>query len=294
MKISKFIVANGIWSIEREFSKNLRYYQELIMPKHVTLSISIVVYQKYNDTLLAVESIERFTNSGISKKIYIVDNSTISDDNPSKQSFLSALAKYDDVEYKDTKKNIGFGKGHNYVLSELDSDIHAIINPDIVLNSDVFSSLIDFLNKRPDVGMTAPILTDEQGNIQQVFRRELTIYDLICRYIRLRPFDNRYNYHTMMDINKTKDFECPFIQGSFLLIRTSLLKEVNGFDKRYFMYVEDADLCKTIRQKAKIVVHPCEKVMHRWERASHVDFKLMSIHAKSLFRYFCKWGWKLW
>ena len=264
------------------------------MSKHVTLSISIVVYQKYNDTLLAVESIERFTNSGITKQIYIVDNSTIADDSPSKQSFLSSLAKYDDVKYIDTKKNIGFGKGHNYILSELDSDIHAIVNPDIVLNSDVFSSLIDFLNQRPEVGMTAPILTDEQGNIQQVFRRELTIYDLICRYIRLRPFENRYNYHTMMDINKTMDFECPFIQGSFLLIRTSLFKEANGFDNRYFMYVEDADLCKTIRQKTKIVVHPCEKVMHRWERASHVDFKLMTIHAMSLLKYFCKWGWKLW
>ena len=265
------------------------------MSEHVTLSISIVVYKKYDDVLLAIDSIERFTDPSLSKKIYIVDNSRYADDNHYKQTFLQTLSKYGDVVYLDTKKNLGFGKGHNFVLSQLDSDYHAIVNPDIVLYSDSFLPLVNFLKENPDIGMTAPILTDEYNNIQSVFRRDLTVFDLFCRYIR--PFSflkKRHAYHTMADVDKTKDFDCPFIQGSFLVVRTDLLKSINGFDDRYFMYAEDADLCKTIAQKSRVVVHPDVKAVHKWEKASHTNLKLMRIHTQSLMKYFNKWGWKLW
>lgn len=263
--------------------------------EHVTLSVSIVVYKKYDDVLMAIDSIERFTAPTLSKKIYVVDNSCYDDDNHYKQIFLESLSKYEDVVYQNTKKNLGFGKGHNFVLEQLDSDYHAIVNPDIVLYSDAFTQLIEFLNGNPEIGMTAPILTTEYDHVQSVFRRDLTVYDLFCRYIR--PFQfmkRRYAYHTMHDVDKAKDFECEFVQGSFLVVRTDLLKRVKGFDDRYFMYAEDADLCKTIRKHGKIVVHPDARVVHKWEKASHTSFKLMRIHTISLMKYFCKWGWKLW
>lgn len=258
---------------------------------YVTLSISIVVYKKYDDVLLAIESIEHFTDEKLSKRIYIIDNSCYSDNNSYKKSFLKAIEKYPDVEYIDTRKNLGFGKGHNFVISQLNSEYHAIVNPDIVLYSDAFSPLIDFLQKNEDVGMTAPILTDEYNNALRVYRRDLTVFDLICRYVPIRPFRKRVNYHTMEDVDKSKDFECPFIQGSFLVVKTKVFKVVGGFDDRYFMYAEDADLCRSIRKKNKVVVHPAVKVVHKWEKASHTSFKLMRIHAVSLVKYFNKWGW---
>lgn len=264
------------------------------MSGNVVLSISIVVYKKYDDVLLAIDSIERFTDAALSKRVYVVDNSAFADDNHYKQTFLEALSKYDDVEYVDTRKNLGFGKGHNFVLSRLESDFHAIVNPDIVLYLDAFSPLVEFLKQNRDVYLTAPILTDEYNNVQSVFRTELTIFDLFCRYVHFLPFlKRRVAYHTMSDVDKTKDFECPFIQGSFLVMRTDALKEINGFDDRYFMYAEDADLCKIMSKKGKLVVHPNVKVVHKWERASHVNFKLMRIHVVSLLKYFSKWGWKI-
>lgn len=264
------------------------------MSEHVTLSISIVVYKKYDDVLLAIDSIERFTDSSLSKRIYIVDNSRYADDNHYKQTFLQTLAKYKDVVYQDTKKNLGFGKGHNFVLDQLDSDYHAIVNPDIVLYSDAFSPLVEFLKKNTDIGMTAPILTDEYNNIQSVFRRDLTLLDLFCRYVHFcGPMKRRHAYHTMADVDKNRDFECPFIQGSFLVVRTELFKNVKGFDDRYFMYAEDADLCRKFAQKSRVVVHSDVKVVHKWEKASHTNFKLMRIHFVSLMKYFHKWGWKI-
>lgn len=263
------------------------------MPESIKLSISIVVYKKYDDVLLAIDSIERFTDSSLPKRLYVVDNSGYADDNHYKSAFLESISKYPDVEYVDTRKNLGFGKGHNFILPRLNSEYHAIVNPDIVLYSDVFRSLIAFLDARPDVGMTAPVLTDEYNTPLRVYRRDLTLFDLFCRYVHLHVLKKRVDYHTMEDVDKTKDFDCEFVQGSFLLVRTNLFRQVNGFDDRYFMYAEDADLCRTIRRFSRIVVHPETRVVHKWEKASHANFKLMRIHAVSLVKYFNKWGWRL-
>ena len=262
------------------------------MLKSVTLTISIVVYKKYDDVLLAIDSIERFTDKALSKKLFVIDNSCYSDDNHYKKAFLESLSKFQDVEYVDTGKNLGFGKGHNFVMNRLESEFHAVVNPDIVLYSDAFSPLISFLNNNSDVGMTAPILTDEYNRPLRVYRRDLTLFDLFCRYVHLCVLKKRIDYHTMEDVDKSSDFECEFVQGSFLVVRTDLLKKVNGFDNRYFMYAEDADLCKTIRKYNRVVVHSAVKVVHKWERASHTSFKLMRIHIVSLFKYFNKWGWR--
>ena len=263
------------------------------MTESVKLSISIVVYKKYDDVLLAIDSIERFTDKSLSKRLYVVDNSCYADDNHYKSAFLESLSKYDDVEYVDTRKNLGFGKGHNYIIPCLNSEYHAIVNPDIVLYSDVFTSLTSFLDANQDIGMTAPVLTDEYNNVLRVYRRDLTVLDLLCRYVHLKLLKKRIDYHTMEDVDKTKDFDCEFVQGSFLLLRTEIFKKVRGFDDRYFMYAEDADLCRTIRKFSRVVVHPETRVVHKWEKASHTNFKLMRIHAVSLVKYFMKWGWRL-
>ena len=137
------------------------------------------------------------------------------------------------------------------------------------------------------------------GNQQHVYRRELTVVDFFVRYVpnilaEFSPIKKRNDKHLMNDICKEEPFECDFIQGSFLVLPTKLLKELNGFDERYFMYAEDADLCKRIRKKYKIMCYPECQVVHKWEKASHKNFKLFRIHCASLFKYFRKWGWRLW
>ena len=94
----------------------------------------------------------------------------------------------------------------------------------------------------------------------------------------------------MQDMDFTKPFQVPFGQGSFLVVRTSLMKQLNGFDERYFMYVEDADLCKRINQVSLLEYFPYTSVVHLWEKGSHRNFKLMKWHIQAMIKYFVKWG----
>lgn len=247
------------------------------------LSIAIVAYNDENDVNKAVESIERCTPPFLAKKIYIVDNST-------EVNNLSALnEKYSDVEYLNPGKNIGFGGGHNFVLDMLDSKYHAIVNPDVILSEDSFSKLIDFMEET-GCGMAVPRMTDEEGNLLKVYRRELTVFDMFIRMFIKGGFKKRRAYHTMQDMDYSKPFPVPFAQGSFLLIKTDLYKELKGFDERFFLYMEDADLCMRVNRVSNLLYCPYTTVIHKWEKGSHKSINLFSLHLSSMFKYFTKWG----
>ena len=170
--------------------------------------------------------------------------------------------------------------------------ITSIVNPDILLTEDSFLTLMGFLEKT-GAGMVVPRLTDEQGELQSVYRREPTLLDMAIRMFFPSLFKKRQSYHTMQDMDYGKPFRVPFAQGSFLVIRTELFRELGGFDNRYFMYMEDVDLCRQVNIKSSLWYCPKTSVIHKWERGSHKDWKLLKLHLTSMFQYFRKWGWRL-
>ena len=118
------------------------------------------------------------------------------------------------------------------------------------------------------------------------------MWDMFIRMFLKGAFKKRQAYHTMQDMDYTKVFEVPFAQGSFLLIRTELFKQLKGFDERFFLYMEDADLCKRLNQISRLCYCPYTTVIHKWEMGSHKSARLFKLHVQSMISYFCKWGWR--
>ena len=245
------------------------------------LSIAIVAYNDEEDVKNAVESILRWTPDFISMTIYIVDNST-------EENNLKDLEKNSEVVYIKTGANLGFGAGHNLVLRQLDSEYHAIVNPDILLKEDAFSKILNFM-RETGCGMCVPRITDEDGNLLKVYRREVTVFDMFLRMFVKVGFKKRKDYHTLQDMDYTKTFRVPFAQGSFLVIKTELFKALHGFDERFFLYMEDADLCKRVNATSTLLYCPDATVIHKWEKGSHKNLGLFKLHVSSMVKYFLKW-----
>lgn len=243
------------------------------------LSIAIVAYNDEEDVRNAVESVLRETPSFLSKEIFVIDNSTVENN----------IGSIEGITYIKTGENLGFGKGHNQVLDKLDSRYHAIVNPDVILTEDAFTPLLKFMDDT-DCVMAVPRMTDEAGNLLQVYRRDLTPFDMFIRMFIKGGFKKRRAYHTMQDMDYTKPFEVPFAQGSFLVIKTEVFKKLKGFDERFFLYMEDADLCKRVREEGKLLYCPYATVIHKWEKGSHKNRKLFKLHVQSMLKYFKKWG----
>ncbi|MDY1654010.1 hypothetical protein RKK10_25305 [Klebsiella pneumoniae] len=79
--------------------------------------------------------------------------------------------------------------------------------------------------------------------------------------------------------------------GCFMLLTNVLLQKLNGFDERYFMYLEDVDLCRRALQLTKIYYCPETTIVHVFNKGSYKSKLLLWYHIRSAITYFNKWGW---
>lgn len=249
---------------------------------------SIVLYK--NPFNLIKRTIKSFLNTQLKVKLYLIDNSPTPE--------LRRITNEFEVEYYFTHVNLGYGKGHNLAISKAEnSKYYLILNPDVYIPEGTLEELIRFMDKSPDIGIVCPKIIGEDGNIQYQGRREPTVLDLfIRRFIskKLKPFvKKRLDYYEMRNVESDDILDVPFISGAFMLCRFSALKEVGGFDKRYFLYFEDADLTKNFKIKGwKTVYYPNRYIIHTWERGAYKNWKMMLIFIINGIKYFNKWGWK--
>ena len=253
------------------------------------LTICIVTYK--NDRTLArtLQALFDFAPPSVAMRIYVVDNASSAYSREQIAPFL------DRITYVPSDKgNIGFGSANNLILPELDSRYHIIMNPDVYLKDDSsILTLMRYLDEHKDVGMAVPGIVDEQGTVQYLCRRNLTVLDLFLRFSPVKIGSKRQDYHAMMDKDYTTSFDVEFASGCFLMIRTDLFRQLGGFDEKYFLYAEDADLTRRVNEISRTVYVPQAVVCHAWERASYRDPAMTRIHLRSLWHYFRKWGFRL-
>jgi GT2 family glycosyltransferase len=120
---------------------------------------------------------------------------------------------------------------------------------------------------------------------------------LACRFIP-SPFTiiKRFVFKSAADafpLSAYKDnFLTPFIHGACFFVRGDVFKSVGGFDERYFMYMEDLDLCRMIQSKKfSVMLFNEVAAVHAHNKGSTKHFILFLYHVQSFIRYFNKWGW---
>lgn len=254
------------------------------------ISACIVAYCDYEEVCAAVRSVLAHTPAP-DFRLFVVDNA--SPDGCGKQ--LAAEDFGDDrVTVRCLPENVGFGRGHNSVMEELDSDVHFILNPDVLLQDDVLSGMAAWLMDHPGVVMATPQLYFPDGRIQHLPRRKPTPWLLLARQLADRMpggvFAKANEHYTMQDEDLSAPRPIEFCTGSFAAMRTDVFKKICGFDPEYFMYVEDADLTQKALQCGQVYLLPQFRAVHAWHRAPMRDAGKFKMQLVSMGRYFRKWG----
>lgn len=247
-----------------------------------TVTGCIVTYNNMSTIDKAISSLLSCTE--IPFKLYVVDNGSTDG------TVEHIKKKYPAVTLIQSGGNIGFGAGHNFILDKLDSDYHAIINPDIVIKDDVLAKMADYLNENDDIGMLSPEIRFPDGRLQILGKKKPCLRYLVASRLRGNgePSDVLKEY-AMLDKDLSKPVDIQNATGCFMFIRTSLFKEIGGFDKRYFMYFEDCDLTLEVNARSRTVYYPHATVYHEWGRESKKNFKLKLIQINSMCNYMIKW-----
>lgn len=247
------------------------------------LSVCVVTYNNRDEIGTLLDSIFAWT-SGITFRVYVVDNCS-----------ADGTADYVEEKYPAvcvirSRENAGFGHGHNQIMPYLDSRYHAVINPDIRLIENAFSPLIEYLDAHPDCVLATPRILNPDGSEQKLPKRlpELR-YMFLGRLGRLfPPFQKYRDAYTRADEVFTAPAEIEFCTGCFMLLRSGVFRTLGGFDERFFMYLEDADLSRRAATYGKLIFYPDVCAEHRWERASGKSLKFLRIHLDSIRKYRAK------
>lgn len=200
------------------------------------------------------------------------------------------------AEIIESPSNIGFGGGHNLAAKHFGSiDYFAVVNPDIVAPVGSIETMLQYMEEHNDVVLLAPKVLNEDGSLQPQNKRNPTVVDLfIRRFLPESWFKKRRDYYSMMDVGYDEICAPEFISGCFMLFRKNAFDKISGFDERFFLYFEDADITRRIREEGKAIYYPNAVIIHKWARGAHRSKKLMFVMISSAIKYFGKWGWKFW
>jgi hypothetical protein len=193
--------------------------------------------------------------------------------------------------------NIGYGSAHNLILNKLKNEFHLILNPDVVTQPDTLSTGIEFLQNNPEVVLVSPHAIDEAGNKQFLCKRVPSLFTFLVRGFFpasiKKPFQARLARFEMHDLPEDEaSTDIPIVSGCFMLSRTDTLKEINGFDERYFLYFEDFDLSLRMGKLGKLAYLPTMKIIHAGGHAARKGFAHLGMFARSGIRFFNSHGWR--
>lgn len=210
-------------------------------------------------------------------------------DNDSKDKTIEIVKeKFPEVVLIENKKNGGFGDGHNKVLKQLDSDFHVVINPDIILKENTIEVLVEYLKSHEKVAMITPKILNEDGTEQYLPKRNPKFSYVILS--KLKPFRHYRAEYTRQKEDLKVPTKVEFCTGCFFVMRTRLMKQLGGFDPRYYMYFEDADLSRQVRNQGyDIIFYPMVKAVHKWKRENTRSLKGILRFLTSMMKYFYKW-----
>ena len=198
------------------------------------------------------------------------------------------------------EKNIGYGKAVNAVASRLPEHVPyiAALNTDLIWESGTFETIVSWLDDQPRHVLAVPRIVDPSGHEQHLCKQDPTVLALLSRrflpeYLKpawLKQYDR---WFSMMDSDYSSLFSVPYLSGCCMVIRHAAFRSVAGFDERYFLYLEDADLTRKLRHVGEAVHVPFARVTHAWGRGNHNSLRLTLVNLMSAVTYFSKWGWTL-
>jgi N-acetylglucosaminyl-diphospho-decaprenol L-rhamnosyltransferase len=177
----------------------------------------------------------------------------------------------------------GFSANHNAAFALSSGEVFVILNPDIKLLEDPFTSMLSLL-KDNGTCICAPLIVSKEGVIENSAR------NFPSPYLLLRKLSGRIFKYSLAPEAVPEDDAVlmpDWAAGMFLAVRRDTYTMLNGFNENYFLYFEDVDFCARARLAGcRILVCKHTRVIHEAQRDSHRKLRFLLWHLESAFKFF--------
>jgi GT2 family glycosyltransferase len=253
------------------------------------LSAVSVVIVNWNTAGLLKDCLNSlYQNTKIPLQVIVVDNGS------SDSSVTMLKQDFPQVTCIDTGKNLGFGKANNIGFLSCQSDLILLLNSDTIVHPAAIDKMYTKMTQRPDIDVLGCKLLNTDGSLQP------SCYDFYSTAKTL--VDNRLVKKLYCHLSPTAKFTCFFdhtverqvdwICGAVMLIRSSVLEKVGGFDEDFFMYGEEVEWQKRMQKQAlKIVYTPDAQITHLGGGSSGGNLKQQEWLARRQFlqKHYAAW-----
>lgn len=218
-------------------------------------SAVIVEYDSWPLTLQCIESLKR-TSRGDGVEILVVDNG--GGEPPELPSGVALV---------ETSRNLGFARAVNRGVAASSGETVVLINPDSVVGEGFFEGVEAFFDSRPEAAVAGPRILDGDGRLQLSARREVSfasgLFGRTSLLTRLFPNNSLVKNQFPAVAAAGDPTRVDWVSGACMAIRRGVLESVGPLDERFFMYFEDADLCRRVREAGYEVFYlPEVEVVH--------------------------------
>ncbi len=225
------------------------------------LSVIVVSYNTRDLTLAALAAALRsLESSGLAHQVIVVDNASPDGSAEAVRQAFPGLVLIANVE------NRGFAAANNQGLAVSTGRYVVLLNPDTAVLDDALARLVRFLDGQPDAGACAPSLLYADGRFQpNAFRfpgLAQTFLDFFPLHGRIMEswLNGRY---PRARYERGEPFRIDHPLGACLMVRRQVVEQVGPLDEGYFMYVEEIDWCRRIKEAGwSIYCVPQARVIH--------------------------------
>lgn len=228
-------------------------------------------------------------------RLFVVDNAS----RDGTRDLLRAQAKRSEhLEVVELAGNRGFATAANVALARAGQADVMLVNPDVEIAApEAVTRLAKHLHARPGVGIAAPRLVGPAGETQPSARRPASLAAMLGSLPgagAVPPLRRVYERYLAPSL-ATDPVAVGWVIGAAMLIRRRALADVGGFDEGFFLYMEDADLCRRLNRAGwRVELVPGVRLRHGYARASSeagatvLSSAARRRHVASLARYWRK------
>lgn len=225
------------------------------------LSIAVISYNTRDLLLACLQSVQD-RSTGVGYEIIVVDNASLDG------SVEAVRARFPHVTVIANAENGGFAKACNQAAAVSSGRHLLLLNSDTVMQTHTLRTMVTCLDQHLDVGVVSCLQRDEHGRVLRSCFPFPSIRDHVRHSEDLPTIIRRLaGTLPMMDVRVSQDAE--WVNGACLMIRKALYDRLGGLDEQFFMYFEDVDLCRRVRQLGYRVRHVADReVVHLLGRSS--------------------------
>lgn len=202
------------------------------------------------------------------------------------------------VRVVDAGGNLGYARAANLGIAHTSTPVVAVLNPDTELRSGAAGVLLARLAAEPELGAVGPRIDDALGRHYPSARSVPMVRDAVghAAFGWIRPENPWTTRYRQLDVDPDVARDVAWVSGAAIWLRRAALDAVGGWDERYFMYVEDLDLCWRLgRAGWRVAYDPRARVVHvQGVSTARRPYRMIVEHHRSALRFAARrlTGWR--